>query len=167
MSGLISNLEYSFRISLAIYSNVALKLSTKSLSTCVLYISKCSFKNIWWAITIVSGGQLKGVSYILGWNRSGWLHIFFNPINTFIIPVDYLFLNFLFSCQIISSYKYFCLLLIPHLTIDYVFLGNCVSTSFFNLLKKKGLKTVCNFLRISWLIGKFFYRAYWKGKLNH
>lgn len=39
-------------------------------------------------MTIVKGGQLKGVYSILGWNKSGWLQIFFKPINTFIMPAD-------------------------------------------------------------------------------
>lgn len=118
-------------------------------------------------MTKVKGDKLRGVYSILGWKRSGWLHIFFRPIRTFIIPADCVVFNLLFSCQIISSYRYFCLLLMPHRTIDSVFLGSCVSTSFFSLRKKNGRSTVCNFFRISWLMGKFFYKASWNGRLNH
>lgn len=48
-----------------------------------------------------------------------------------------------------SSYKYFYLLDKSHFIIISLFSGNYFSTSFFNLLKTKGLKISCNYLKTS------------------
>lgn len=48
-----------------------------------------------------------------------------------------------------------------------VFVGSCFSTSFFKRRSKKGRKIEWSFVRISWLIGKFFCKAYCMGIENH
>jgi hypothetical protein len=81
-----------------------------------------------------------------GSKRSGWLQTFLNCINTFIIPMkfppDKAALVLLLDIN--SSYSCACLRLRGHMTICSNFPGNCFSTSFFNLLNRKGLMIVCN-----------------------
>lgn len=66
-----------------------------------------------------------------------------------------------------SSYRYFYLLESGHLIIYSVLEGSCFSTSFFNLLRRKGLRIEWSLVKISWFIGIFFYKAYCMGIENH
>lgn len=54
-----------------------------------------------------------------------------------------------------------------HFTMYSVLVGSYLSTSRLSLRSKNGLKIECNFVRISWLIGRFFYSAYCIGIENH